>query len=261
MAIPKTIHYCWFGKKTKPASVQRCIKSWRRICKDYQIIEWNEDNLDLSAFPQFVQDAYRAEKWAFVTDFVRLHLVYTHGGIYLDTDVEFVKSPAPLLNHRAYFGFESGRCVNTGLGFGAEKGLPILLELMEPYYSMQFDDSEERISGLLCPQLNTNVLLEHGLRLNDQRQILEGDILILPTVCLCPLEYSTRILRKTRETYSIHWFHGSWTSQQEKERYKREVKEERLIRLRVAFTDMLKERLGDRYYAVRDVWRHLCQRK
>lgn len=261
MAIPKVIHYCWFGENEKPYSVEKCIKSWRKVCPDYQIIEWNEKNLDISAFPQFVQDAYRAKKWAFVTDFVRLYIVYQYGGIYLDTDVELIKRLDALLSYVAYFGFEEGMYINTGLGFGAEKGLEILEELMESYRTISFPENDCEIKEVSCPKLNTRVFLQHGLIVNDQRQVLDGNILILPSVYLCPLEYSTRILKKTQETYSIHWFRGSWNTLEEKKKYRHSVRKERVIRGRVAFTDMLKARLGEKYYVFRDMWRYLCHRK
>ena len=78
--IPKTIHYCWFGRNPKPRLLKKCINSWEKFCPDYQIVEWNEDNFDLSTTPAFVQQAYKNKKWAFVSDFVRLSVVYTYGG-------------------------------------------------------------------------------------------------------------------------------------------------------------------------------------
>ena len=72
--IPKIIHYCWFGRKQKPELVKLCIQSWIKICPDYKVIEWNEDNFDLS-INEYIQEAYTAEKWAFVTDFGHRHRI------------------------------------------------------------------------------------------------------------------------------------------------------------------------------------------
>lgn len=136
--IPKTIHYCWFGRNPKPALAQKCLQSWKKHCPDYTIMEWNEDNYDISSAPLYVRQAYGAKKWAFVTDYVRLHVVHDHGGIYMDTDVELKKNPDALLEHSAYFGFEDGQYVNTGLGFGAVPGHPILKEIMYDYIGIPF---------------------------------------------------------------------------------------------------------------------------
>ena len=84
--IPKVIHYCWFGRNPKPRLAEKCLASWRKYCPDYKIIEWNEDNFDIGS-NLYVKQAYESKKWAFVTDVVRLQVLYTHGGIYMDTDI------------------------------------------------------------------------------------------------------------------------------------------------------------------------------
>ena len=132
--IPKIIHYCWFGHNHKTKLVRKCIRSWRKYCPDYQIIEWNEDNYDISSSPLFVQQAIQEGKWAFASDYVRLRVVYEHGGFYLDTDVELVKSLDELVYNKIYFGLQdkANNCsikIATGLGFGAEKRAPLLLEI------------------------------------------------------------------------------------------------------------------------------------
>ena len=87
--IPKVIHYCWFGGNPKSEIILKCISSWKKFCPEYQIVEWNEQNFDVNAIP-FMRDAYRAKKWAFVSDVARLKILYEHGGIYMDTDVELL---------------------------------------------------------------------------------------------------------------------------------------------------------------------------
>lgn len=84
--IPKIVHYCWFGMGKKTAIVEKCIQSWKNILPDYEIIEWNEDNFDIN-MNQYVKEAYENKKYAFVSDYVRVHVLYNMGGIYFDTDV------------------------------------------------------------------------------------------------------------------------------------------------------------------------------
>lgn len=99
--IPKIIHYCWFGGNPLPKLAKKCIRSWKKYCKGYEIREWNESNFDISTAPLYVRQAYEAKKWAFVTDYVRLYVVHEYGGIYLDTDVQIKKKLDDLLQHRA----------------------------------------------------------------------------------------------------------------------------------------------------------------
>lgn len=226
--IQKTIHYCWFGSNPLPKLYQKCIKSWKKYCPDYEIIEWNEDNYDLSSAPLYVRQAYEAKKWAFVTDYVRLHVVYEHGGIYMDTDVELIKPLDPLLQYNAYFGFEDGMHIATGLGFGAVKGTPILREMMDDYLDIPFVLPDGSFDTKTCPVRNTTILLSHGLQQNDSKQILEGDILILPSIYLSPIAFYSGVRKKSNLTYSIHWFSASWQTQEQRAEHNKYRKKEKI---------------------------------
>ena len=117
--IPKIIHYCWFGNGPIPEKDKKCINSWKKYCSDYKIIQWNEKNYDITK-NKYMNQAYQQKKWGFVPDYARLDIIYTYGGIYLDTDVEIIKSFDSLLSNRGFAGFERPDYVNLGLGFGAE---------------------------------------------------------------------------------------------------------------------------------------------
>ena len=49
MAIPKIIHYCWFGNNEYPDIMKKCLKSWKKKCPDYQFIKWDENNFDVNS--------------------------------------------------------------------------------------------------------------------------------------------------------------------------------------------------------------------
>lgn len=229
--IPKTIHYCWFGRNPKPKLAKKCIRSWKRHCKGYKIIEWNEDNIDISAMPLYVRQAYEAKKWAFVTDYVRLWVIYEYGGIYFDTDVEVFKPLDDFLQCKAFFGLERKEHVNTGLGFGAEKGTYILEEMMSDYDSIPFlrEDGTEDVTP--CPQRNTMVLQRHGLAQINALQDLDDGIVIFPTEYFCPRRSYDAIVQKTENTYTVHHFAASWYSKKElKAKRKKEKKQRRFYR-------------------------------
>jgi len=244
--IPKIIHYCWFGRNPKPKLAEKCIRSWKKHCPDYEIIEWNEDNYDIAEAPLYVRQAYEMKKWAFVTDYVRLQVVYENGGIYMDTDVELLKPLDFLLNNAAYFGFEDGIDINTGLGFGAQKGAPILKELMEDYSGIPFRKPDGDYDHTTCPTRNTKVLLRHGLSQDDSLQTLSGGILILPAIYLSPIDFETKFRRHSGETISIHWFSGSWLTEQERvasDAYTKKLRREHYAeKVKQAFRTVLGER-------------------
>ena len=97
--IPKKIHYCWFGRNPKPKLAEKCIASWKKYCPDYEIVEWNEDNFDIG-MNAYTRSAYEQKKYAFLTDYARLLIIYEHGGLYFDTDVELIRPIDDLLENR-----------------------------------------------------------------------------------------------------------------------------------------------------------------
>jgi len=239
--IPKKIHYCWFGNGPKPPLAERCFKSWRKFCPDYEIIEWNESNYDLSAAPLYVRQAHENKKWAFVTDYVRLKVVYDQGGIYLDTDVELIKSLDSLLNYSAFFGFEDKSLVATGLGFGAEKGAPVLELLMADYNEIPFVKEDGSLDLLSCPHRNTKALEALGLKKDNTKQILPGNVAVFPSSYFCPLSYITGKKTITADTVSIHWYNASWLPEEQKKRRKRRILKNKILR---PIKDVLKVVLG-----------------
>lgn len=246
--IPKTIHYCWFGRNSKPMFAKKCMKSWKKYCPDYKIIEWNEDNFDLDACPPYVRQAYEAKKWAFVTDYVRLKVVYDHGGIYLDTDVELRKSLDELRGYRAYFGFEDGVHINTGLGFGAESGNVLLAELMDDYRDIPFVKADGDFDITSCPVRNTEVFLRHGLKQDDSFQLLTDNVAVLPSIYLCPVDYHLRRKDGFEMAYSIHWFSASWYAEEQLRNLKKWRDYERRDYIRHAPNRWLMRMLGNERY-------------
>ena len=145
-----------------------------------------------------------------------MKVVHEHGGIYLDTDVELLKSLDRFLSVSAFFGFEDDKYVATGLGFGALAGHEVLHEMMKDYATRPFVLEDGTCDTTPCPRINTHVLENRGLMRSNARQILPGEILILPREYLCPINYETGILRRTRRTISIHWYAAAWLSEEQK---------------------------------------------
>lgn len=207
--IPKRIHYCWFGRSEKPQFAIKCIASWKKICPDYEIIEWNEENFNIDIYP-YAKYCLENKKWAFLSDFVRLVVVAEHGGIYFDTDVELLKRPDDLLEYGAFYGFENNSNVATGLGFGAEANHPTILAMRQTYLDLKANE-DGTYPLVVCLALNTQALIPFGLKLDGSRQNISGAE-ILPSDFLNPYDDPTGRLNKTENTISVHWYSKSWMS-------------------------------------------------
>lgn len=215
MSIPKVIHYCWFGGNPLSEKVKKCIGSWKRNCPDYEIILWDESNYDIHK-NEYIEEAYQAKKWAFVSDYVRLDVVYRYGGVYLDTDVELVKGLDCLLHEKVFFAIEKNNCqIATGLGFGAEKGNTTVKELMEIYDTLSFVKEDGSYNLVACPKYTTDYFVKKGYVVKDDTQRI-GESLILASDFFCPMDFETGIVEKTNNTVGIHLYEASWFPESDK---------------------------------------------
>lgn len=219
MKIPRKIHYCWFGGNPLSKLTVECINSWKRYCPDYEIIEWNEKNFDINS-NLYVKQAYEAKKWAFVSDYVRLKVVYDYGGIYMDTDVEVVKNLDEFLNCEAFSGFESKNAIPTGI-IGANKHHPWIEFLLSYYNNAKFIKEDGSFDTTTNVKIISNMTQnKYGVILNNTKQILKDNIYIYPFDYFCAKNQITGKIEKNQNTYTIHHFSGSWLSEWDKSKVK-----------------------------------------
>ena len=211
--MPKIIHYCWFGGKELPKLAKRCLASWKKYCPDYQIKCWNESNFDVNS-NQYVKEAYENKKYAFVTDYVRLYALYNFGGVYMDTDVEVIKNIDDFLNCKGFSSFESTNLVPTGI-LASEKELPIIKELLEYYTNKKFINADGSFDTTPNTKTITDTFVKYGLKQNNKKQVIK-DFTFYESDYFCPIDCMTKVKKITDNTYTIHWFAGSWLPYKEK---------------------------------------------
>lgn len=216
--IPKKIHYCWFGGNPLPEDAKKCIESWKKYLPDYEIKEWNESNFDIKS-NLYVRQAYESKKFAFVTDYVRLYALVTEGGIYMDTDVEVLKSYDPFLHHNAFSGFENNNFVPTGM-MASEKGGRWATELLEEYNHRVFINKDGTFDLSTNTEHITHYMQNHGLILNNTFQDLPELITIYPSDYFCPKDHGTGLIKLTDNSVCIHHFACSWLPRHLKLRHK-----------------------------------------
>lgn len=253
--IPKTIHYCWFGGGQLPELARNCIESWRKFCPDYKIVEWNESNFDLNVC-KYVQEAYDEKKWAFVSDYARFWILYNYGGVYVDTDVEFIRSIDDIVSQGAFMGCEPALqgmnnkdsinklkfFVNPGLGIAAPAHHFFIKEVLNSYESRSFYKESGELNLVTIVETTTVILKNYGYKDSNSIQKI-ADFTIYPVDYFCPRNYITGELNLTDNTYSIHHYTASWQNNKAKRQF------EVLQRLNSKFNDKVAYRIW-RFYTL-----------
>ena len=208
--IPKKIHYCWFSRNPIPRELQKCIDSWKRFCPDYEIIRWDEDSYDIHKSP-YMEQAYAQKKWGFVPDIARLDILYQHGGIYLDTDVELIRGLDELLYQPAFCGVEKWGTVNFGGCSGAQPGNPVINAVLDSRRNVEFIGADGRLNLVTCAYYETEPLIKQGLKPNGETQVIgDGMLTVYAAEFFHPFDYMSGETNITKNTFSIHHFSGSW---------------------------------------------------
>jgi len=208
--IPQKIHYFWFGNGKKPKILEKCIKSWQKYLPEYEIIEWNETNFDIEQ-SKYCKDAYEAKKYAYVADYARFKILYEHGGIYFDTDVELLKKiPDNFFEEEGFIGVEDVTyLINPGLVFASIPKQKIIKEILDLYEEIDF---KEQYSNLITVCVNTTKIFEkYGFKQNNEFQTIKN-IKIYPTDYFCSYDIKNDIPKITKNSISIHHYSGSWMS-------------------------------------------------
>ncbi len=234
--IPKIIHFIWLGKKQMPEEHQNYVKKCKEVMPNYNVMIWNEDNFDFSNC-KYAMEAYNSKKYGFVADYIRISVLEKYGGIYLDTDVEVIKPFDDLLNCTFFTCFENDAYVQTAI-LGAEKNNQLIKDMKSFYENKNFIINKK-------PDLTPNpfyftyfLYKNYNLELYNKQQTLKKDkdiLNIFPCDYFAPINFTTKKLTITENTYAIHHFANSWQG-------KKQRKEEK-------FTYMAYKIFGKKFFA------------
>lgn len=234
MSIPKKIHYCWLSDDEMPMETRQCMDTWKNIMPDYEIVRWDKTKFDITSVP-FVEEAFKAKKWAFASDYIRMFAIYTEGGIYLDTDVivlkrfdeflengffssmEFHKTEAKkekayeLLNKDGSLKSATHRIFTRAIGIqaavlGGTKGHSYAKSCMDWYVDKHFIHPDgSYFDQILSPAIYADVALDFGFRYKDELQRLQEELVIYPSEVFAGNKASALFT-----SYAIHCCFGSW---------------------------------------------------
>jgi len=206
--IPKKIHYCWFGGKPMPLLARRCLASWALRLPDYELVRWDESNVDVYAHV-FTAAAHNAGRHAFVADYVRMQVLAREGGIYLDTDVEALGDFDGMLDNDFFIGLEWDDRFGTSV-IGAAPGHWLPRAMLAWYDRVRFDTA--RLAELVNVNEVSRLLLCKGFVATAQEQLIGWDRVFPVGVFADPHQQAHPGVRRIAR----HLYAGSWRDHRHK---------------------------------------------
>lgn len=218
--IPKVIHYVWFSKDEKPDLMKNCMSTWSKVLPDYEIKAWSMKEVEeIRKLPEnkFLDEALSAKKWSFATDFLRLWILYNEGGIYLDTDVEVLKSFDPFLNEKFFTCYEYNKTIEAAV-MGCEKHSKMAKEFLSIYQNRSFlNDFTDRYGRYyIIPYVLSYYIIDNYKKYRAKSRHTKIDGLhIYPYYYFSPKNKFKKRIETKKNTYTIYHFNGSWLTKTE----------------------------------------------
>ena len=214
--IPKIIHYCWLGEDDYPQLVKNCIASWKKFLPDYEFMLWDKKRFDVNQI-EWVKQAYEVKKFAFAADYIRFYALYNHGGIYLDADVQVLKTFNDLLHAQSFIGLDSGGSFEAAT-IGAEKGTEWLKVILDQYTGRTFINESGKYNITPLPILMQTCLEgKYGsFETTAPVEALAQQLTVYPSSYFSPKDCYTKEVVLSDNSYSIHHYDGHWIEQNTK---------------------------------------------
>lgn len=223
--IPKKIHFCWLSGEEYPPLIQYCINTWKQFLPDYEIVLWDTKRFDINSVA-WVKEAFEAKKYAFAADYIRFYALYTEGGIYLDSDVEILKTFTPLLECKSFIGFEAATEMVEAAIVGSESGMEWCKKILDFYTTKHFSPKMD-VSNILAPIVTGDAIRtiypKFPVKMPvEPISLNNGEFMVYPAYFFSPIKYdieknyskikiSSSRYHKNPDTYCIHRFNASWT--------------------------------------------------
>lgn len=236
--IPKIIHLCWLSGDPFPEDIARCLDTWKIYLRDYTIWLWGKlpadpgplrdmkvivHPFDLNSV-RWTKQAFEARKYAFAADYIRLHALYTYGGIYLDADILVYKSFDELLPLPYFIGHDQIRAFESA-AFGCESGCSWIGDILQHYNGRSFVKANGNLDTVPLPDVFRKILIQEGYQFQrihsiipyqDKEkfmQVFDGDF------------FNSRDaleVRWTKKSFCAHNYAGSWKekTQTRKDKFK-----------------------------------------
>jgi mannosyltransferase OCH1-like enzyme len=147
LPIPHVFHQIWLGREPLPAEYSRRQATWLEHHPGWEVRLWTEKNLPGPAELRRIEAAERLRTPLERSDVLRLEVLWRFGGVYVDVDLECLRSIEPLIANAEFFlGRAKRGRVDTAL-LGAVAGHPVLDRALEEIEPREFPGYDRSATG------------------------------------------------------------------------------------------------------------------
>lgn len=144
---------------------------------------------------KYIDEAIAAKKWVKACDYLRLYYLHELGGVYMDADMELLRTLDPLLDNQMFVcREENGFIANSAIGSVA--GHPVLKLCLDEMDTL--DGGNDKVF-----EYGMEIFSKHCYQNQDKLNILLSEFFF-------PYNHQTGIIKHTDNTYAYHHFQKSW---------------------------------------------------
>jgi|GEM_PF-1080245 len=154
--IPRIFHSIWVGSKPFPEEFKKYQATWVELNPGWELMFWTEENLPADLIRKEIFETLRvpAER----ADMLRLEVLFRHGGIYVDADMECLKPLEPIIGDLDFFtaDLKPGRINNAFIG--STPGHKILEQAIRELTPVKFYGYDKAAAG---PSFLDKIVKQH----------------------------------------------------------------------------------------------------
>jgi inositol phosphorylceramide mannosyltransferase catalytic subunit len=199
--IPTVIHRIWLGDEPMPSQYVRFGDSWADHHPGWEFRLWTDADLPSLAGLESLE---RCRNFGEASDVLRYAILNRYGGVYVDTDVECLRSLEPLVGDATAFAAYARPGLIGSAVVGAVPGHPAIARTLEVVSERAGSGSQVEATG---PVALTDVLKD------------APDVELFGRETFYPLDYWEIPFADAQgagvaDAYAIHHWHATWQSRE-----------------------------------------------
>ena len=212
--IPKILHWIWLGD-SPPSIVLDNVATWKAVYPDWEIKFHGNEILKRYTLPSIIKEAIFYKRWALVSDYIRLKVLFEWGGVYCDGDIKHLKPFSNDMLDNDFFIFSSHYDKRdkyipvSDYCFASNKETKIVQLLIDRYDTLKPNTIIYKLTigfVLIAAYIYGYVIAQHYDFFYDINKtfLFEDNIVIYPNYKLTSINFYNNYIEDKSQTFAVH---------------------------------------------------------